>query len=155
MARQREDQPLFSVTTKDLEVQTFASGGPGGQNQNKRHTGVRIIHPASGARAESREERSQHQNKRTALKRLVDTPAFRFWVAAEVRRLDGHETPEQWVERQMEETNNIKIEIKDPDGRWTEIGWDDLENADEKNPVREKQQTQRNPSRTDATRSNV
>ena len=45
-------EKLFSI--KDFEVQTFRSGGPGGQNQNKRNTGVRIIHKSSGAKEESR-----------------------------------------------------------------------------------------------------
>ncbi len=46
---------LFSITKDDFTVQTFRSGGKGGQNQNKVESGVRIIHPASGAIGESRE----------------------------------------------------------------------------------------------------
>jgi protein subunit release factor B len=57
---------VLSVTLKDCEVQTFRAGGKGGQNQNKRDTGVRIIHHPSGARGEARDERSQLQNKRLA-----------------------------------------------------------------------------------------
>lgn len=68
---------MFSVTVKDCEVQTFRSGGKGGQNQNKRDTGVRIIHHPSGARGEARDERSQLQNKRLAFKRMADHPLFR------------------------------------------------------------------------------
>lgn len=68
---------MFSVTLKDCEVQTFRSGGKGGQNQNKRDTGVRIIHHPSGARGEARDERSQLQNKRLAFKRMADHPLFR------------------------------------------------------------------------------
>lgn len=49
----------FSVTIKDCTVQTFRSGGKGGQNQNKRDTGVRIIHRPSGAVGESRQHRTQ------------------------------------------------------------------------------------------------
>lgn len=70
-------QLMFSVTVKDCEVQTFRSGGKGGQNQNKRDTGVRIIHHPSGARGEARDERSQLQNKRLAFKRMADHPLFR------------------------------------------------------------------------------
>lgn len=70
-------QLMFSVTLKDCEVQTFRSGGKGGQNQNKRDTGVRIIHHPSGARGEARDERSQLQNKRLAFKRMADHPLFR------------------------------------------------------------------------------
>ena len=40
---------VFSVTRKDLIIDTFAAGGPGGQHQNTSNTGVRIRHPASGA----------------------------------------------------------------------------------------------------------
>ena len=62
---------LFSITKKDFEVQTFRSGGKGGQHQNKTDSGVRIIHRASGAVGESRSERSQLVNKRLALKRQL------------------------------------------------------------------------------------
>src|SRR5947209_14349855 len=51
----------------DLERQTFRSGGPGGQHQNKTESGVRYIHLPSGIAAESRSERSQHKNDSMAL----------------------------------------------------------------------------------------
>lgn len=68
---------MFSVTLKDCELQTFKSGGKGGQNQNKRETGVRIIHHPSGARGEARDERSQLQNKKLAFRRMAEHPLFR------------------------------------------------------------------------------
>lgn len=61
-------------------MQHFRAGGPGGQNQNKRDTACRIIHHPSGARAESREERSQLQNKRLAFKRMAESDEFQSWV---------------------------------------------------------------------------
>jgi protein subunit release factor B len=39
----RKRKLVFSVTSKDLNIQTFRSGGKGGQNQNKVNSGVRII----------------------------------------------------------------------------------------------------------------
>jgi peptide chain release factor 2 len=51
----------------DLERQTFRSGGPGGQHQNKTESGVRYIHKPTGIAAESRTERSQHKNDANAL----------------------------------------------------------------------------------------
>jgi len=66
MGSMAERELMFSVTLTDCDVQTFRAGGKGGQNQNKRETGVRIIHRASGARGEARDERSQLQNKRLA-----------------------------------------------------------------------------------------
>lgn len=59
----------IDVKESDLEMQTFCSGGPGGQHQNKTQSGVRLIHK-SGVRAESRTERSQHKNYDNALKLL-------------------------------------------------------------------------------------
>jgi len=51
-------------------VETFRSGGPGGQHQNVTESGVRLVHLPTGLRVVSREERSQHRNRARALKRL-------------------------------------------------------------------------------------
>lgn len=80
---------LFTVTIKDCDVQTFRSGGKGGQNQNKVESGVRIIHRASGARGEARDSRDQLANKRAAFRRMAQSPEFQHWHATEVRRLLG------------------------------------------------------------------
>jgi peptide chain release factor 2 len=64
-----DDDIQIDVKESDLEMQTFCSGGPGGQHQNKTQSGVRLIHK-SGVRAESRTERSQHKNYDNALKLL-------------------------------------------------------------------------------------
>lgn len=56
----------------DFEVDTFRSGGPGGQNQNKVNSGVRIKDKITGLAVESREERSQLQNKKIAWHRLIE-----------------------------------------------------------------------------------
>lgn len=108
---------LFSVTKKDFKIQTFKSGGKGGQHQNTTDSGVRIIHSDSGAVGESRDQRSQHANKRIALRRLCAHPKFKLWInrrAAEV--IDGI-TIEEKVEKSMQ-PENLKTEIKDPQGKW-------------------------------------
>ena len=51
----------------DLKRDTFRSGGPGGQHQNKTESGVRYTHLPTGIAAESRTERSQHKNDANAL----------------------------------------------------------------------------------------
>lgn len=79
---------VFSVTIKDCTVQTFRSGGNGGQNKDKRDTGVRIIHNASGARGESTEHRTQGQNKKTAFKRMAESFAFKQWIQEQLRQDD-------------------------------------------------------------------
>lgn len=105
MAREK----ILSVTIHDCEVQTFSAGGPGGQNQNRRSTGVRVIHPPSGARGESREERSQLQNKQAAFRRMADTPTFKAWLYAATRNLKTPtETYNDWMQPE-----NFKTEVKD------------------------------------------
>jgi protein subunit release factor A len=51
-------------------VETFRSGGKGGQHQNTTDSGVRLIHEPTGTRVTSRNDRSQHRNKAIALLRL-------------------------------------------------------------------------------------
>jgi protein subunit release factor A len=51
-------------------VETFRSGGPGGQHQNVTESGVRLVHLPTGIRASSREQRSQYRNREIALARL-------------------------------------------------------------------------------------
>jgi len=60
----------INIRPEDLERQTFRSGGPGGQHQNKTESGVRFVHLPSGIVAESRNERSQHKNAAVALSLL-------------------------------------------------------------------------------------
>jgi len=53
-----------------VRFETFRSGGHGGQNVNKVETGVRAIHVPTGISVICTDERSQHINRRIALKRL-------------------------------------------------------------------------------------
>jgi peptide chain release factor 2 len=57
----------IDIKPEDLLRQTFRSGGPGGQHQNKTESGVRYVHLPTGVAAESRIERSQHKNDANAL----------------------------------------------------------------------------------------
>jgi peptide chain release factor 1 len=110
---------LFSLTKKDFETQTFRAGGPGGQYQNKVETAVRIIHPASGAVGESREQRTQLANRKIAFRRLVETPKFKTWHRLKVAEMLMGKTIEQIVNELMD-PKNIKIEVKDDKGKWIE-----------------------------------
>lgn len=106
-------KPALSVSIRDCVVQTFRSGGKGGQHQNKTNSGVRVIHEPSGARGESREERSQLQNKRIAFRRMAESAAFKVWVN---RTFADDAKIEAKADRDME-PDKLRIERRQ-NGRW-------------------------------------
>lgn len=55
---------------RECELDTFRSSGPGGQHVNKTETAVRLTHMPTGIVVTCREERSQHRNKMTCLRKL-------------------------------------------------------------------------------------
>lgn len=111
---------LFSVTKKDLTIQTFKSGGKGGQHQNKTDSGVRIIHKDSGAVGESRDQRSQHQNKKIAFRRLVESNKFKIWSNQKVYESINKVNIEEEVDKSMS-PENLRVEGKDENNKWKEI----------------------------------
>lgn len=111
---------LFSVGVEDLKITTFTVGGPGGSGKDTSNTGIRIVHPDSGAVATAREERSQRQNKIAALRRLAETKEFKAWVKREAARLQGRPSIEEQVERWMDPAN-LLVEVRNGEGRWEKL----------------------------------
>src|SRR3990167_1481818 len=118
------NRKIFSVTLDDCRVDTFRSGGKGGQNQNKVESGVRIVHEPSGAVGESREFREQLRNKKAAFLRMTKTPKFQTWIHIEANRKLGKKSPEQLVEEWLA-PGNLRFEGKSTEGKW--IPYEDKE----------------------------
>lgn len=104
---------VVTVTQRDCRRDTFRCGGKGGQNVQKRDTGVRFTHEPSGAVGECREERTQSQNERVAWRRMAEHPKFKLWSNLQLHMVEqGFRDVEAKVDAAMANESDFKIETE-------------------------------------------
>jgi protein subunit release factor B len=107
----------LNILKRQVILETYRSGGPGGQRKNKVETAVRLRHPPSGVTVVATEHRSQAENRRLAFERLRKrlmklnrpqrrrVPTHTPWAAAEKRMEEKRMRSKKKRLRQKESEN--------------------------------------------------
>ncbi|MEO0163717.1 MAG: peptide chain release factor 2 [candidate division WOR-3 bacterium] len=85
------------IREDEIEIETFRSGGPGGQHMQKNETAVRVRHIPTGITVVMQSERSQHQNKENALK-ILRARLYEYYKRRQEEELEKLMGPKSSIE---------------------------------------------------------
>lgn len=92
-----DDSIQIDINPADLKIDTYRSGGKGGQNVNKVETAIRITHIPTGTVVQCQNERSQIQNKMNAMK-MLKSKLYQAEKEKEQAKLDKIESTKKKIE---------------------------------------------------------